>query len=121
MPKISISRSRWIWLFIGVITMPELTYLRGTLGASRAKYMKGLILANITRVSSMFRSNSHIICIGKISWPKVTEGMDTFRSTPNLVQPPSTGTDIRNGSNATAGTWTNPDPCPPAASTDTSS
>lgn len=61
-----------------------------------------------------WRNCTALICIGgTLDFTNLTNGILTFGgSTNSLVQPAATGTNVRSGDNALAGTWTNAGSCP---------
>ena len=57
----------------------------------------------------MFRHCESLVEIpGTLDFTNLTDGTATFENCNVMVQPPPTGTPVRDGDNALAGTWTNP-------------
>jgi hypothetical protein len=66
---------------------------------------------HLTNVSQAWSNCNNLICINKLDFNLVTDLLNTFNGCSNLINPAPTGTPVRDGDNALAGTWTNPTPC----------
>lgn len=71
-----------------------------------ADFSKGINFSN------SWNGCTNLICFDALNFSSLTQGLNTFNNCSSLIQPPSTGTPLRNGDDAAAGTWSNPGACP---------
>jgi hypothetical protein len=69
--------------------------------------------SNVINLTSAWENCYNLYCIsGTIDLSSLNNGDNTFRDCTNLLQPPPSGTTIRDNDNALPGIWTNPNTCP---------
>ena len=80
-------------------------------GCSSLETFDELHIPLATDIEEMFIGCSSLKCIKGLTFPVTTYSANAFEGCDSLVQPPPSGTPVRDGDDATVGTWTNPNEC----------
>jgi len=74
-------------------------------GCNRLRTITGFKMDHVTSFLSTWEGCSTIVDLGQCSFDSLEHGTDAFKGCTSLTAPPPTGTHVRNGDDATRGSW----------------